>query len=112
MAMFADFHKRDLDIKRLNYGVIILVPKVKDSNDIKQYHPICLLNVDFKIFTKALNNRFTPIAKELIGSNQTGFIKGRHILEGVVCDGTAKLKLKIKRNGRHLNTSGTFGLTV
>ena len=84
MAMFADFHKRDLDIKRLNYGVIILVPKVKDANDIKQYRPICLLNVDFKIFTKALNNRFTPIAKELIGSNQTGFIKGRHILEGVV----------------------------
>ena len=84
MAMFADFHKRDLDIKRLNYGVITLVPKVKDANDIKQYRPICLLNGDFKIFTKALNNRFTPIAKELIGSNQTGFIKGRHILEGVV----------------------------
>ena len=24
------------------------------------------------------------------------------------CDGTAKLKLQIKRNGRHLNTSGAL----
>jgi len=29
-----------------------------------------------------------------------------------MCDRTAKLKLKIKLNGHHLNTSGTFGLTV
>jgi len=29
-----------------------------------------------------------------------------------LCDRTAKLKLKIKLNCHHLNTSGTFGLTV
>jgi len=82
--MFDDFHKGNMDIKRLNYGIITLVPKVKEANNIKQYRPICLLNVDFKIFTKALNNRFIPIAKEVIGGSQTGFIKGRNILEGVV----------------------------
>ena len=31
---------------------------------------------------------------------------------GVHCDRTAKLKLKIKLNDHHLNTSGTFDLTV
>lgn len=35
MAMMLDFHKEELDIKRLNYGVIILVPKLKDANNIK-----------------------------------------------------------------------------
>ena len=82
--MFDDFHKGALDIKRLNYGVITPVPKVKEANNIKQYRPICLLNVDFKVFTKTLNNRFIPIAKEVIGGNQTSFMKGRNILEGVV----------------------------
>lgn len=74
----------DLDIKRLNYGVITLVPKVKDAASIKQYRPICLLNVDYKGFAKVLTDRLTPVAKEVIGANQTGFIQGRNILEGVV----------------------------
>jgi hypothetical protein len=43
-----------------------------------------LLNVDYKIFTKVLTNRLVPVAKKIIGTNQTGFIKGRNILEGVV----------------------------
>jgi hypothetical protein len=28
LAMFLDFHKGELDIRRLNYGVITLLPKV------------------------------------------------------------------------------------
>jgi hypothetical protein len=71
-----------LDIKRLNYGIITLVPKLKEANNIKQ--PICLLNIDYKGITKVLTDRFTPLAKEVIGNNQTGFVKGRNILEGVL----------------------------
>ena len=55
-----------------------------DANSIKQYRPMCLLNVDYKGFTKVLTERLTPVAREVIGENQTGFIKGRNILEGVV----------------------------
>jgi hypothetical protein len=84
MAMMLDFHKEELDIKRLNSGVITLVPKLKDANNIKQYRPICLLNVDYKGITKVLTNRLAPVAKEAIGGNQTGFIQGRNILEGVL----------------------------
>lgn len=82
--MFEDFHRGYLDIKRLNYGVITLVPKTQQANNIKQYRPICLLNVDFKGFTKFLTNRLSKVADKIIGSNQIGFIKGRNILEGVV----------------------------
>jgi len=60
------------------------VPKLKEANTIKQFRPICLLNVDYKWFTKVLTNRLVPVAKKMIGKNQTGFIKGRNILEGVV----------------------------
>jgi len=82
--MFKDFHEGLLDIKRLNYGVITLVPKLKEANSIKQYRAICLLNVDYKCFTKVLTNRIVPIATKIIGESQTGFVKGRNILDGVV----------------------------
>jgi hypothetical protein len=84
LSMMHDFNKCELDLRRLNFGVITLVPKVKDANTIKQYRPICLLNVDFKIFTKLLNDRITSIANKLISPTQTAFIKGRNVLEGVV----------------------------
>jgi 23S rRNA U2552 (ribose-2'-O)-methylase RlmE/FtsJ len=58
--------------------------KIKDANSIKQYRSICLLNVDFKIFTKVLSNRLSQVAKVVVGGNQTSFIKYRNILEGVV----------------------------
>jgi hypothetical protein len=40
--------------------------------------------VDFKIFAKVLTNRLSLVANEAIEGSQTGFIKDRNILEGVV----------------------------
>lgn len=82
--MFLYFEQGLFDIKWLNYGVITLVPKIKDANNIKQYKSICLLNFDYKGFSKVLHNRLSVVAKEVIGGSQTGFIKGRNNLEEVV----------------------------
>jgi len=84
LALFQDFYKGDLDIRRMNYGVITLVPKIKEANNIKHYRSICLLNVDYKGITKTLTNRLSPLAQKIVGRNQTGFMKHRNILEGVV----------------------------
>lgn len=73
-----------LDLWRLNYGVITLIPKIKDANNIKAFRPICLLNVCFKFLTKILTKRLTEVAAKVIGQSQTAFIPGRHILDGVV----------------------------
>jgi hypothetical protein len=43
-----------MDIKRLNYVVITLVPKVKEAIKIQQYKPVCLLNNLYKWFTEVL----------------------------------------------------------
>jgi hypothetical protein len=48
------------------------------------YHPICLLNVSFKIFTKVAVRRLTQVAKKLISQSQTAFIPGRNIMEGAI----------------------------
>lgn len=97
LNMFQDFHKGVRDIKGLNYGVITLVPKIKEANTIKQYRPICLLNVDYKCFTKLLTSRLVPVAQSVIDKNQTGFIKGRNILEGVVVLHEVLHKLKASK---------------
>ena len=55
-----------------------------DANNVKQFRPICLLNVSFKIFTKLMMDRLTPKAQKLIAPCQTAFIKGRYILDGAV----------------------------
>jgi hypothetical protein len=87
----------NLDITRLNYGVITLIPKVKDVNNVKQYMPICLLNVSFKIFTKLLMGRLTNYANKLISQSQTAFIRGRHIVDRVVILHETMHELKIER---------------
>jgi hypothetical protein len=74
MRMVQDFNEDKLDLKRLNYGFITLVPKVKEANTIKQYMPICLLNADIKFFSKLLCDRLTPVADALISESQTAFI--------------------------------------
>jgi hypothetical protein len=84
VALFHDFYEDKLPLFSLNFGIITILPKQKEAMHIKQFHPICLLNVSFKIFTKVVVNRMTGIATKLINPSQTAFIPGRNIMEGVV----------------------------
>jgi hypothetical protein len=56
--MLSEFWEHKLDVGRLNYGVITLIPKLKEASKIQQYRPICLLNVSFKIIIKIMMLRF------------------------------------------------------
>jgi hypothetical protein len=82
--MLDKLHAGQLELWRLNYGVIILLPKVKPAINIKQFRPICLLNVIYKIITKTLTLRLTAVIDKVISPFQTAFIPGRNILDGVV----------------------------
>jgi hypothetical protein len=84
MALFKDFYEDKLPFFSLNFGTMTLLPKQKEATHIRQFRPICLLNVSFKIFTKVMVNRLTGIATRLINPSQTAFIPGRNIMEGVV----------------------------
>jgi hypothetical protein len=82
--MLDKLHAGQLELWRWNYGVIILLPKVKPATNIKQFRPICLLNVIYKIITKTLTLRLTAVIDKVISPFQIAFIPGRNILEGVV----------------------------
>ena len=82
--MFHDLHKGDLPLFSLHFGVITLLPKTQEASKIQQYRPICLLNVNFKIFTKVATIRINSVADHIVNPSQTAFMRGRNILEGVV----------------------------
>jgi hypothetical protein len=84
MALVKQFEKGNINIARLNYAMIILIPKEEEARSLKKYRPISLINCSFKIFAKALNNRLETIYNKLLVANQTAFVKGRYILESVV----------------------------
>ena len=84
MALFTDFHKEDLNLFILNFGIITLIPKVQEATKIQQYRPICVLNVSFKIFTKVATNRLNKVAQTVVSPMQIAFLPGRNIMEGVV----------------------------
>ena len=52
LELFNCLHADRLDLFRLNFVEIVLLPKIKEAERIQQFRPICLLNVSFKIFTK------------------------------------------------------------
>jgi hypothetical protein len=84
MGLFGEFWTHDLDVDRLNIGVITLIPKTKEAAKIRQYRPICLLNVIYKIITKALMLRLEDCMSKIINRSLNAFIKGRNIMDGVL----------------------------
>lgn len=68
----------------INKGIVKLIPKEGDKVLIKNWRPITLLNVSYKILAKALATRLEKILRKFICSTQTRFIKGRYILENLV----------------------------
>jgi hypothetical protein len=99
VALFIDFHNMKLDICRFNYGIITLLPKIKEANNIKQYRPICLLNVIYKIFTKALMLRLDKVMGRIINRRQSGFLKDQNIMDGILALHEILHDTKIKKKG-------------
>lgn len=77
------FHKGSLSITQKR-GSITLIPK-GDVNltNLKNWRPISLLNVDYKLLSKVLAKRMELILPKLIHTDQTGFISGRYIGQNV-----------------------------
>jgi hypothetical protein len=81
--VFDDFVNGNLDIGRLNFGTISLLPKCEDDLVIQKFRSIYLMNTSLKIVTKGMNNRLALVVEHIIDKTQTAFMKSRHIMEDV-----------------------------
>jgi hypothetical protein len=87
--MLDNLHAGHLELWRLNYGV-------------KQFRPICLVNVIYKIITKTLTLRLTTVIDKVISPFQIAFIPSRNILEGIV------ILREVMHDLRSSNSAGVF----
>ena len=57
---------------------------MKDPQSLSKYRPISLIGSMYKIVAKILANRLKRVLSDIIDERQTAFIKGRHLLHGVL----------------------------
>jgi hypothetical protein len=60
-----------VDISRLNYAVISLLPNVKGADFIKLYRPIAFINNIAKFPSKGFATHLSPVAHKVIGQQQS-----------------------------------------
>ena len=62
----------------------MLIPKgTNDKRELKNWRPISLLNVDYKILAKVLANRLQKVISRIISPDQVGYLKGRYIGDNI-----------------------------
>ena len=65
-------------------GIITCLPKPNKSREnLKNWRPISLLNVIYKLASTVISNRLKSVLHKLIHDDQKGFIAGRFIGENI-----------------------------
>lgn len=67
-----------------NPSFMVLIPKKNDPLEISDYRPISLIGCVYKVISKILSMRLTGVISKVVSPNQTAFLEGRQILDGVL----------------------------
>ena len=81
MRFFKEFHEHNKFVRSLNSTFLVLVPKIENVVDIKDFRLICLVGGLFKILAKVLANRLKKVVRQLVSIAQNAFVEGRWILD-------------------------------
>lgn len=84
MQMMEEFFEHGRIVKGLNSSFIVLIPKKEGSKSFEEYRPISLIGCLYKIIAKTLANRLSKVLDVVISENQSAFVGGRQILDGIV----------------------------
>eukprot|EP00253_Pinus_taeda_P012529 PITA_12529 len=68
----------------LNSTFIALIPKEERTNTSDKFRPITLCNVIYKVIYKVIANRLKLLLPLLILPEQSGYVEGRQILDGII----------------------------
>jgi len=82
--MFDQFHANEVIPRGLLSYFVALIPKVSSPMEIKDFRPISLLGSLYKILSKVLAKRLSGVMDSIISKSQSAFIKGRHMVDGVL----------------------------
>lgn len=68
----------------INSTLLTLIPKSNKSEDAQGFRPIALCNVIYKIIATLIEKRLKPLLPSIMSPEQTGFVEGQQILDGLV----------------------------
>jgi hypothetical protein len=71
-------------LSALNATFLTLIPKEERVTNPKQFRPIALCNVIYKIIMKVVANRLKPIMTHVISKEQAGYVEGRQIMDNFI----------------------------
>lgn len=97
IAAVKNFFHSGFMLKSFNHTVISLIPEVNNPTSLKNYRPISLCKVVYKIIAKILANRLKTVLELCISKNQAAFVPGRQILDNVIISHEYLHFLKNKR---------------
>jgi hypothetical protein len=68
----------------INSTHIVLIPKINCPITPRDFRPISLCNVSYKIIAKSLADRIKNHLLQIIHPSQTAFVHGRHIASNII----------------------------
>ncbi|KAL4352119.1 hypothetical protein GQ457_06G008250 [Hibiscus cannabinus] len=92
------FHHGAFD-ESLNKTNIVLIPKMKNPEEVNQFRPISLCNFSLKIITKILASRLRIFLPEIIPIHQSAFVNRRLIHDNIILAHEAFHAMKKKIRG-------------
>ncbi|XP_062005969.1 uncharacterized protein LOC133723163 [Rosa rugosa] len=99
-------------IPHFNSIVVILIPKKQEADRIADFRPIALANFVFKIITKIIATRLSPIVARIVSPNQSAFITGRSVADPIIltseCINLLDIKCKSGNIALKLDISKAF----
>lgn len=84
LEMFNEFQKMTVLPETFTMALVKLIHKKGEKIDLKNWRPISLLNVDYKLFSKLLASRLTGVLDQVIHPDQLCAVPGRRITDGLI----------------------------
>ncbi|KAL3702106.1 hypothetical protein R1sor_020128 [Riccia sorocarpa] len=79
-----DLYTKQQQTPETRTAVIKMIPKTEDKERLKDWRPISLMSLTYKLIAKIVAERLKKLMPDLVDVQQAGFIKGRSIVSNLL----------------------------